>query len=151
MTTAARALVACLALSVSQCSYVDVVTASYASRSDALQSGAIDRGWIPVWMPESAEDIREAHQLDTNRRWGLFNFAPGDGDRIRAALEAEPFPLHGVECEMPARVEWWPVVLRGPLDDNKIKSAALESYRAKTDKLLVVVNWKQGRVYYWSN
>ena len=151
MRSAARWLtMVSLAVAAAQCSSLDVVTASYASRSEARESGAIDRGWIPTWLPESAQDIREAHGLDSNRRWGLFNFAPAEADRIRAALHAEPISLTGVRCEMPARVEWWPRILRGQLDQARIKDGALEAYRTRSDNLVVVVNWKQGRAYYWS-
>ena len=142
--------IVCLAGAATQCSSLEVVTASYASRSDARESGAIDRGWIPSWLPDSAQDIREAHGLDSNRRWGLFNFAPAEADRIRSVLHAEPISLAGVRCDMPARVEWWPRMLRGELDRARIKDAALEAYRTRSDNLVVVVNWKQGRAYYWS-
>lgn len=146
---ASRLLILLLAAAASHCYRSEVITASYASRAEARSSGAIDQGWLPAWIPESAEDIREAHGIDSTRRWGLFSFAPADADVIRAALEPAPISLAGVECHMPGRVEWWPVILRGPLDAEKIKSAALEAYRTKTGNLFVVVNWKQGRAYYW--
>ncbi len=144
-----RLMVVCLAAAVSQCSYDEVVTASYASHSEARQSGAIERGWIPEWMPASAEGIREAHDQDTNRRWGLFDFAPADAGSIRSILAPQPMSLEGMQGDMPSRVEWWPVILRGRLDPARIKDAGLEAYRTKTDNLVVVLNWKQGRAYYW--
>jgi hypothetical protein len=151
MKAALRLGVLCLAAVVSRCSYDDVVTASYASRSEARESGAIDRGWIPAWMPESAADIREAHALDTNCRWGLFNFSPTDAEHIRSALAPEPVAPSEGRCEIPSRIEWWPILLRGTPDPARVRDAALESYRTKANDLVVVVNWKQGRVYYWSN
>jgi hypothetical protein len=147
---ARRLLVVCLAAAAARCSNIDVVTASYASRSEARASGAIDRGWIPAWIPESAEGIREAHDLDSNRRWGLFDFAPGEADAIRAALDPSSVSLTGIECGIPGRIEWWPLVLRGSLDAGKIRDAALEAYRTKAGSVIVVVNWKQGRAYYWA-
>jgi hypothetical protein len=146
---ARRLLILMLFAALAHCAKSEVVTASYASRAEARSSGAIDRGWVPTWVPESAEDIREAHGTDSRRRWGLFNFAPVDGDAIRAALDPAPVSLAGLDSGMPSRVEWWPVILRGTLDAEKIKSAALEAYRTKTGNLVVVVNWKQGRAYYW--
>jgi hypothetical protein len=37
--------------------------AFYATAVEARQSGAIERGWIPVWLPRSARNIREMHGL----------------------------------------------------------------------------------------
>jgi hypothetical protein len=39
---------------------------SYADKAAAVEDGAVRRGWIPPWVPESATAIREVHDLDTN-------------------------------------------------------------------------------------
>ena len=41
--------------------------ASYATTSAALADGAVERGWIPEWIPSSATDIHEVHNLDSNQ------------------------------------------------------------------------------------
>ena len=87
--------------------------------------------------------------LDSGRRWGLFNFLPQDADGLRALLSAEENSLAGVECDIPGRIEWWPVLLRGTVDAEQAKAAGLQSYRSRQGSLVVVVNWKQGRAYYW--
>lgn len=40
----------------------------YPSLSEAKDDKAIERGWIPNWIPEQATQIHEAHNLDTNIR-----------------------------------------------------------------------------------
>ena len=40
----------------------------YDDLEDVRREGAIERGWIPDWVPESATDIHDHHELDTNLR-----------------------------------------------------------------------------------
>lgn len=142
------ALLALLAAA-SACGDLDVVTASYRTLSEARAAGAIERGWVPQGLPEGTYELREAHDLDSNRRWGLFNFPHGQGDDLRTLLQEEA-SLDGVTCDIPARIEWWPVLLRGELDAEEIRTTGLKAYRARQDGLLFLVNWEQGRAYYWT-
>jgi hypothetical protein len=131
------------------CRDKDVVTASYATMAEAREAGAPGRGDIPAGVPEGAHDIRIASDPDSSRRWGLFNFHPEDADGLRALLQREEKSLAGVECDIPYRIEWWPVLLRGSIDAEQAKAAGLQSYQSREGGLVVVVNWKQGRAYYW--
>ena len=139
------AAMAATAATLSGCRDSDVVTASYATLAEARASGDD----IPAGVPEGAHDIRTASDLRSRRRWGLFNFLPTDADRLRAMLQADEVSLAGVECDIPARIEWWPVLLRGTVNAEQAKAAGLQSYRSRLGDLVVVVNWKQGRAYYW--
>jgi len=131
------------------CRDKDVVTASYATMAEAREAGAPGRGDLPAGIPEGAHDIRIASDPDSSRRWGLFNFHPADADALRALLQGEEASLAGVECDIPHRIEWWPILLRGSIDAEQAKAAGLQSYRSREGTLIVVVNWKQGRAYYW--
>lgn len=131
------------------CRDKDVVTASYATMAEAREAGAPGHGDLPAGIPEGAHDIRIASDPDSSRRWGLFNFHPADADALRALLQGEEVSLAGVECDIPYRIEWWPILLRGSIDAEQAKAAGLQSYRSRDDKLIVIVNWKQGRAYYW--
>ena len=141
----AAAVMAATAATLSGCRDNDVVTASYATMAEARASG----GDIPAGVPEGAHDIRTASDTRSRRRWGLFNFLAADADGLRAMLQAEEMSLAGVECDIPARIEWWPVLLRGTVNAEQAKAAGLQSYRSRQGDLVVVVNWKQGRAYYW--
>jgi hypothetical protein len=132
------------------CRNSDVVTASYASVAEAREAGAIAHGWIPEGIPPGAHDLREAHDLDTNRHWGLFNFLQSDTDAVRALVQQDEISLTGTTCDIPARIEWWPPLLRGTLDAEQIKAAGLKTYRARDRNRIVAVNWNQGRAYYWT-
>lgn len=65
-----------LAFAVSGC--VEIASAEYAGRNQASARGAIgDSKWLPVWLPEDAVDIREAHDVDTNESWLVFRPSSG--------------------------------------------------------------------------
>jgi len=138
------------ALLLCACAYGDAVTNAYATKAEAEQSGAVARGWVPKGLPPSTHELREAHSSEGRRIWGLFNFEPGEGDALRALLQPEEISAAGLRPEIPQRIEWWPVLLRGTLNPDQLKTASLQLYRSKDGALVMVVNWKQGRAYYWN-
>lgn len=56
------------------CSEVD--EGRYASWADADRAGVVERGWIPPFVPQSARDIHDVHDLDTNRQRLSFTIDP---------------------------------------------------------------------------
>lgn len=134
---------------VAACIGSNVHTMSFATMAEARAAGAADRGWVPASMPDSAYELRVAYEPDGERRWGIFNFRAEDAGAVRALLQSEETSLSGVRMEIPARIEWWPIVLRGDLDHDRVASTGLRAYRALGGEMIVAVNWKQGRGYYW--
>lgn len=49
---------------------------SYSSMGDAVADGAVDRGWIPEWIPANARNLREVHDLDNNLSALAFEIPP---------------------------------------------------------------------------
>jgi hypothetical protein len=138
------------ACALASCSDLDVVTHTYATMAEAKAAGAPADGWLPAFVPAGAHDIREAHdQGGTRRRWGLFNFAAADDAALRAQLGPE-VGFAGTAVDAPPRIEWWPVLLRGPLDDERVTATGLRGYRVEGDDLVAAVNWSQRRAYYWT-
>ena len=127
MTVTVMVATVVTAAALSGCRNNDVVTDSYATMAEARASG----GDIPAGVPEGAHDIRTASDARSRRRWGLFNFAAADADGLRAMLRDEEMSLAGVDCDIPARIEWWPVLLRGRVNDEQAKAAGLQSYRSR--------------------
>jgi hypothetical protein len=132
------------------CRNIDVVTASYATLAEARAAGAVQRGYVPDGIPPGAHDLREAHDLDTNRRWGLFGFPANERPALEALLDPTELPIEGLRCDMPGRIEWWPVLLRGQIDGGRARATGLRAYRTKAGDLVFLVNWNQGRAYYWT-
>jgi|SRR5919112_641476 hypothetical protein len=132
------------------CSGIDAQTNSYATLAEADQAGAIVNGWMPEGLPPGSHDIREGHVPGTHQRWGVINFPQAQDAALRALLEPEEISLDGQHCDVPGRVEWWPVILRGALNGERLAATQLRAYRARQGNLIVAVNWNQGRAYYWT-
>jgi hypothetical protein len=145
-----RALTLGLLCAMLACSGIDAQTNSYATLAEARQAGAIANGWMPEGLPPGSHDIREGHVPGTPERWGIINFPHEDDAALRALVHPEEISLDGQRCEVPGRVEWWPVMLRGALDGERLAVTQLRAYRAKEGNLIVAVNWNQGRAYYWT-
>jgi hypothetical protein len=132
------------------CRNVDVVTASYPTMEDARAAGAFRDGYLPEGMPPASFDIREAHDTTAPRRWILFSFPEGERQAIMALIEPQEHSLEGQSCDVPARVEWWPLLLRNAFDVERIRLTGLKTYRARSGDLIYAVNWAQGRAYLWT-
>jgi hypothetical protein len=131
------------------CRNADVDTQSYATLAEAREAGAIDRGWMPTELPQGASDIRIAYDRRSERRWGLFSFSETDVSALQALLERDELSLDGQVLDVPGRIEWWPVQLRGSLDAARIRNTGLRAFRAHQGGLVFAVNWNQRRAYYW--
>ena len=45
---------------------------------EARESGIMNRGWIPGFIPGSAREIKEHHKMDAPHIYVEFSFDPGD-------------------------------------------------------------------------
>jgi hypothetical protein len=131
------------------CAGINSQTYSFATLDEARRAGAIARGWLPEGLPASSHDIRVAQVPNTSQHWGIINFPRAEEGSLKALLQAGEVSLTGEHCDMPGRIEWWPIVLRGELDGDRLAATGIRGYRAKSGQLLFAVNWNQGRAYYW--
>jgi hypothetical protein len=73
VTARIRKLVVLALLLIAGCT--DRYEASFATYADAKSRGALERGgWLPDFLPESATEIREEHDIDSNELWVTFSF-----------------------------------------------------------------------------
>ena len=142
------ALVATLLLA--GCAGIKSQTNSYATLAEARQAGAIANGWIPEGLPTASHDIREGHVPGTSHHWGLFEYPVADEGILRGLLSPNEIPAEGLRPDVPARIEWWPRMLREPIDGGQLASTGTRLYKSRSGELMFAVNWKQGRAYYWS-
>ena len=133
---------------VAACSGVNAKTATFANLKEAQP--AIDAGYVPSGLPPSSFELRAAYVPGSWERWGIINFPAADAEVLRGILQPEEISLTGIHCGIPRRIEWWPVQLRGNLDDERVKATGAKAYRSRAGNLVVVVNWGQGRAYYWT-
>lgn len=83
--TAATLLVA---MAITGCA-VDRYDASYVDVFAARAEDAVDRGWVPEWMPESASNIQTSH-LPRDGASILAAHLGGDRETINEACELVP-------------------------------------------------------------
>lgn len=126
------------------------VETSYASRSEADQSGAISRGWIPAILPTNATAIREYHDLDTNESFGTFRFPVSEAGSLKDALrETSSSAVREIEVSAP-RVNWWPTSLKGRIDERKLASTGLRIHSLEQHgTMFFAVNWQSGEAFFW--
>ena len=64
--------------------YTENPKSTFASYEEMDRSGLIARGWLPQYLPRSATEIVESHNLDTNRVWAAFRYRVGDFDSVES-------------------------------------------------------------------
>ena len=128
----------------------------YATLADAKKQGAIDRGWIPDFLPESSRVIHEVHDVSPSTTWCAFEFLPRDSQGLRSNLKSVEALTPPVKRVPNPGEAWWPVALEGNLDIENIHRAGLEVYivvgpdtPSSTEVLLFAVDWANGRGFFY--
>ncbi len=123
-------VVCCVALLGACDSFTDfgdfyIMDATYETMGKAREDGAIDRGWVPEYLPDTATNIRERHSQDTNEGWGTYSFGDLDLSHFEkhwshaqsAPLPGDPNRFHGEPT-----IDWWP----GTLNDGLVFYRGIE-------------------------
>lgn len=103
--------------------------ANYATAVAARAAGAVERGWLPEELPDSAFDIAESHHLDTNVGSGSFRFQAVDAEAFRAKLQPAS----------PAEIQRFD-------DAEKLQRKGYGFYGVS--KFIVAVNWQTLHVHF---
>jgi hypothetical protein len=76
---------------------------NYPTYDAAIADGAVKRGWLPDWLPKSATDIHEWHNIDTNATIASFAYGQAEPSVFLAGChpETQTRRNHG-------RASWWP-------------------------------------------
>ena len=81
------------------------IDASYDDATDAIAAGMVEKGWIPVWIPNSAVNLHEVHDLDTSV--SELSFEIPDAAKVRLPVDCEPVKYSDT-IEARIRRGWWP-------------------------------------------
>lgn len=148
-----------LFISILACS--ETKDAFYSNIDAARKAGAVQKGWIPSVIPESATEIYERHNLDTNRVWMRFRFDRNDiKGLIQQLEEISPAEIGRIEFISPGSVNWWPKKLdkdsfstSGAQSGLKIyKYNRLLEYSDNRQKIIpsfFIIDWDSNVAYYW--
>ncbi|MCD4754147.1 MAG: hypothetical protein K8R40_13840 [Anaerolineaceae bacterium] len=74
---------------------------TYKTYADALSAGAIDRGWIPDFIPETAKDIHLGYNIDTNDIALTFNKGSADLTEVPGCTPTKNQGSHSMNPK------WW--------------------------------------------
>lgn len=66
--------------------YFETPQVYYRTYDDMMADGAMIRGWVPTFVPPSASNFEERHNVDTNRSWLRFTVPKEDIADMEAAL-----------------------------------------------------------------
>jgi hypothetical protein len=128
----------------------------YPSLADAKKDGAIERGWIPDFLPASSRSIHEVHDVSPSTTWCAFEFLPADSQGLRNSLKRVDELARSVGRVPNPGESWWPAVLDGNLDMGKIQKAGFEVYiivepetPSSTEVLLFAVDWAKGHGFFY--
>lgn len=67
----------------------DIIELKFDTYQAAVESGAIDKEWLPSFLPHSAKNINSTSNLDSNTSLVKFSFGP-DFDNFIAAQQTAP-------------------------------------------------------------
>ncbi len=73
-------MLACMAL-LYACSRAEIKEREYANYSEVRSKGQLGN-WIPKWLPNSAIEIREKHNVDSTTMWMTYIFNKADNHII---------------------------------------------------------------------
>ena len=128
-----------LILSLAACS--DEREASYATRDDAERAGAIERGWIPPFVPKSARKISEQHNLDTNAQRLTFVVPPNE---VRPML-AEITPQNSLQGQLAQKA-----LVESGREDEDGQEVEVIVLCTRSNSSAVIANHKTGLVTFLS-
>ena len=83
----------------------ETLEVNYDTHAIAEKAGAMQRGWLPAWLPRESTLIYERHNLDTSARMWVATVAIGAEVRLPASctsIKAKEAP------KPPFATQWWP-------------------------------------------
>ena len=99
--------------------FKDMQINKYPNKETVLEDKAIEKGWVPALLPDSAYDIEETHDLDTNQLFGRFDYKEADEKTLLSHLTPVP--------DSNGTYAWEAFLFKVDTEHNRVK------YRNKTE------------------
>ena len=97
-------LIAVVSLLVAGCLW-ETIDTSYESAEEVIDSGYLEKGWIPRWLPRDATDLQETHNIDSNAS-GL-SFSIPRRESLELPIDCVPVAYENT-VSVYIRRRWWP-------------------------------------------
>jgi hypothetical protein len=104
MPTLDRKLFALALVLVSGCA-LEIQESTYPTLADAIARHQVAKGWIPEWVPPSATNLNEIHNLDTNASALAFDLSQPTS--VLIPTSCRPVAHKDTEHSIFQR-SWWP-------------------------------------------
>ncbi|AKF24771.1 hypothetical protein YH65_04755 [Sulfurovum lithotrophicum] len=93
--------------------FSDTLINKYSDTASVKEDKAIKNGWVPALLPDSAYDIEETHDMDTNQLFGRFYYKERDEAVIVQKLAPVP--------DMNQTYEWGNFLFRINKEKNEVR------------------------------
>ncbi len=124
------------------CHYIENPKSTYKNYNDVLANHAINAGWIPEFLPKSATNIIEQHNIDTNITHITFLADQEEIKELKKICDITVIQSVKWTYKYPL---WWPKNLKGINKGNEKRVY----YHCKDDDSFITV-LDNTTVYYWS-
>ena len=99
--------------------FSDTIINKYPDVESVKKESAIQQGWVPALLPDSAYDIEETHDIDSNQLFGRFYYKEADEAVIVQKLTPVP--------DMNQTYQWGAFLFRINKEKNEVR------YRNRTE------------------
>ena len=117
--------------------------ASYADLITAERAGAVRAGWIPDWLPKSAANLREVHNLDTNQ--SMLSFRYDSSDRLTVPTTCSHLRALSEIGSVPFHVSWWP----NDVPPSSFVTPRHAFFSCEAGRAFLAVSLVTGEAHYW--
>lgn len=131
------------ALALQACGDLELVESRYPALADARADHAVERGYLPSWLPEGTRDIRTVGDLDTG--WFAISFVVSQPDSFPSILEANGFrSVPGETPTPPASIRSWK-----PAQDAAQGLTYRGTHYYNGEPVALILAPASGVVWYW--
>jgi hypothetical protein len=131
------------ALALQACGDLELVESRYPALADARADHAVERGYLPSWVPEGTRDIRTIGDLDTG--WFAISFIVPQPDNFPSILEANGFrSVPGETPTPPASIRSWE-----PAPDAVQGLTYRGTHYHNSEPVVLILAPASGVVWYW--
>lgn len=120
----------------------DAVSSSYKTYGEVQKAGVIEKGWVPAFLPTSAVNIKEIHNVEVDSSRVEFTFKTEDSEFLKFFTEADSSSR--AEILRGARLDAWSHLKEhGKLRAYVRSSPGVAGY--------LVIDFSTNRTQYWEN
>lgn len=113
----------------------------YPDLAAAKAAGAVERGWIPPWVPKSAKGFHEIHDVDTNQSMLRWSYEDSEKFAIHESCVAKS----GAIPDTSFRSSGWPT----DWADDSTRSASYAFFACEDGKAIMALQHAGTQVWYW--